>query len=134
MRKVIQLLDPRTAAMLATAGKSARKAARHRLDTITSKKTMAAYQAAKLGRDRYKSAKKSQNLNKIYNSLGRMGIVNEVNWYRNSIQNYINLYGNLKNISIPQKEQDRLKRKMMKWKATLANEIQKRKNNNTSWY
>ncbi len=125
---VLAFLNPRTASKAATANKKTRSAAKVRMSSPRAKYTMVATQAAKLGKVRYKSDKKSQNLNKIYNSLGRVGIENHASWFRNNINSYIKLYNNLKNASITPKEKDRLKRKMIKWKAILVNEIQKRIN------
>ena len=125
LKNVLFLLDPKIASRAATTNKKTRNAARHRMLPPRAKYTRAATQAAKLGKVRYKSNKKSQNLNKIYNSLGYMGIANQANWY-NNINNYIILYNQLRNASITQKEKDRLKRKMIKWKSILGKEIQKR--------
>jgi hypothetical protein len=107
LKNVLFLLDPKIASRAATTNKKTRNAARHRMLPPRAKYTRAATQAAKLGKVRYKSNKKSQNLNKIYNSLGYMGIANQA--HRNNINNYINLYNQLRNASITQKEKDRFK-------------------------
>jgi hypothetical protein len=128
LNNVVFLLDPKAASRAATANKKTRSAAKVRMASPRARYTKVATQAAKLGKVRYKSNKKSQNLNKIYNSLKSMGIENHASWYSNNINSYIRLYENLRNTSITQKEKDRLERKMIKWKSILLNEIQKRIN------
>lgn len=128
LNNVVFLLGPKAASMAATANKKTRSAAKVRIASPRAQYTKVATQAAKLGKVRYKSDKKSQNLNKIYNSLRSMGIANHASWYSNNINSYIRLYENLRNTSITKNEQERLKRKMIKWKAILVNQIQKRNN------
>ena len=128
MQSIMNILNARTASRLGTVNRTSRNAARHRMKSRQAQKTKVVHQAARIGRVRYKANKKSQNLNRIYDSLNRMGIVNHASWYRNQMNNFIRLYGNLKNSSLTKAEHERLLRKMKKWKGELVNEIQKRNN------
>lgn len=121
---ILQLLNAKTAAKFATTSKTLRKVARHRLSNVKSRKTVTSHQAAKLGRVRYKTTKKNQNLNKIYNSLNRVGMANRMREY--NVNKFINLYENALNVSLTGKEHQRLINKMKKWKSELVNEIVKR--------
>jgi hypothetical protein len=127
-RDILQFLNERSAARLGATSRDARNLARYRLAPIRPRRTMAAIQAAKIGKARYKADKKSQNLNKIYKSLEAIGILNMLEDYNrnNALNNYINLYGNLRNQSMKRKEQVRLQHKMFKWKSTLVRELLKR--------
>ena len=128
MHAIVNILNARTASKLGTVNRTTRNAARRRMAYPRARKTKVVHQAAHLGRVRYKTNKKSQNLNRIHDSLNRMGIVNHASWYRNDMNSFIRLYGNLKNSSITKAEHDRLLRKMKKWKGELVHELQKRNN------
>ncbi len=111
LHNVLFLLPPKAAAAAGTANRKTRNAARVRTSSPRARSTIIATQAAKVGRRRYKASKKNENLNKIYNSLDRLGMLSYLNWNAN---NYIKLYGNFRNHSIPPAEQARLERKMKK--------------------
>jgi hypothetical protein len=134
LHNVLFLLKPREAAMAGTANRKTRNAARVRTSSPRARSTIIATQAAKVGRRRYKASKKNENLNKIYNSLGRLGILSNINWYKNNLNSYIKLYGNFRNHSIPPAEQARLERKMKKMKDTLVNHMRRKiKNSEEYW-
>jgi hypothetical protein len=126
---ILPLLNAKTAAKFGTVSKTLSKVSRHRLANVKSRKTVTSHQAAKIGMARYKTTKKNQNLNKIYNSLNDVGILSQSNMFNRNVNGYIQLYGNLRNASITQKEQDRLKRKMIKLKSILLREIRRRREN-----
>jgi len=128
MDRIIQFLNVKTASKLGTANKKSRNEARRRMNSQRARGTRVAHQAARVGRARYKLNKKSRNLNRIYESLRTMGIENHASWFRNDVNSFVNLYGNLKNNSLTRAEHERLQRKMRKWKNELINEIQKRNN------
>ena len=125
---VMQLLNAKTAAKFGTTSKSLKSLAHHRLAPIRARHNVSSMKAARLGRVRYKSNKMSQNLNKIYKSLKAVGMLNAVlnsDIYKN-LNNQIKTYGYLRNVTITQKEQDRLIRKIIKMKAILVNKLKER--------
>jgi hypothetical protein len=121
---ILPLLNARTAAKFGTVSKNVRNAARVRMTSPRAIHKKAIHQSATIGRARYKSSKKSENLNKIYNSLNRVGMANRVRDY--NINKFINIYKESLNVYLTGKEHERIIRKMKKWKTELANEIEKR--------
>ena len=122
---ILPLLNAKTVAKFATVSKTLSKVSRHRLANVKSRKTVTSHQAAKIGRARYKTTKKNQNLNEIYNSLNRVGLANRVEEYK-KINKFIEHYENALNVTLTGKQHERLIRKMKKWKSELKNEIVKR--------
>jgi len=120
LNNVLFLLNPKAASMAATANKRTRRAARIRMTSPRGRMTRLAYEAPK----RRRALKKSRNLNEIYNSLNRVGMINRVRGY--NINEFIKYYENALNFSLTGKEHQRLINKMKKWKSELINEIVKR--------
>ena len=128
LSNIIHLLPPREAARLGATSRTMRNLSRHRLAPIRARHNVAATQAARLARTRYKANKRSHNLNKIYNSLEAVGILYNLKNFanKNEMKEFINLYGKLQNSSINLQEQARLQRKMIKWRRTLVQNMQTR--------